>query len=506
MAKVKNPDLAKIDRLGPDIDFYYWKGIPVVRKMPKKFKPIGTEAQKATWAAMKYAHDQYQALPVFEREAYKVLTAKSQMCNRDFVTKLCLKNYPDLGEKYSSWRVSFEPQGGGITKVFVSKAFPSDDIVSCMTYNETVSLLQWLEINPNLRGKKFRRRWDLKESIEKAHRVENKEAFGIKVNLIENDTSIDYGRNSVLSGDFAFYTRYGYGLFVYNISGGVFSFVASAYPGKVLSNVAKRGDYLFVVSHQGGLYCYLFTGSSLLARGSISLSYYFNDVVVDDDYIYTAERNDGIGIYTHNGSSFSLVTRENTGGLCLSVYVVGSLVVASNVNGAVFLYRFDGTSLTLLDTIGVSINSLRMSGFENYIAVCTYDYTVEIFKIVNDKFESVTSSSVRALINNIRFSGPYIFCSNASYGPTILKLHNDTLFEVFEQNTGLYCQGIGYDDTRFLIPDLTNGAFLYEYISVPGFGYNFEAVQADGDEFLCIKSDPNDSSSFGLSGLYAIPY
>jgi len=174
LAKVKNPDLAKIDRLGPDIDFYYWKGIPVVRKMPKKFKPIGTEAQKATWAAMKYAHDEYQKLPTFEREAYKVLTAKSQMCNRDFVTKLCLKNFPEFGEKYASWRVAFNPIPGGVTDVTVRLASPALDTVALMTYNETRECLKWLEISPNLRGKKFRRRWDLKEDLSKAHKLDDK--------------------------------------------------------------------------------------------------------------------------------------------------------------------------------------------------------------------------------------------------------------------------------------------------------------------------------------------
>lgn len=474
--------------------------------MPKKFKPIGTEAQKATWAAMKYAHDEYQKLPTFEREAYKSLTAKSQMCNRDFVTKLCLKNYPDFGKKYSSWRVSFEPQGGGITKVFVSKAFPSNDIVSCMTYDERVKLLYFSEINPNLRGKKFRRRWKLVENIDRAHRVESFEAFSIEVELLSNNKTISDSRNSVFIGDYVFLARYSHGFFVYKIVGGSLSFVASVQPGPYPVNVAKRDSFLFVVSPQGGLFGYFFNGSSLNSKGSISLTVPINDLVVDGNYLYTAERNNGVAVYTHDGTSFSLVTRVNTGGYCISVYAFGSYVVVSNYLGEIKLYSFDGSSLTFLSSTTTSFDSIRMRGFEKYIAVGTVGPTVEVLKIVNNQFESVATCDVLKELNNIRFLGPYIFCSNKDYGPTILKFYKDTLFEVFVKNTGLYGRGLGVDNSRYLAATRSEGVFLYEYRSIPDFGYEFNAVQANGDEFLCIKSDPADSSSYGLSGVYAIPY
>jgi len=474
--------------------------------MPKKFKPIGTEAQKATWAAMKYAHDEYQKLPTFEREAYKVLTAKSQMCNRDFVTKLCLKNYPDLGKKYSSWRVAFEPLGAGETKVLVSKAFLADDIVSCMTYAERVKLLYFREINPNLRGKKFRRRWDLVENIEKAHRVEGFEPVGIEIEFLENNTGPIRPANSVFAGNYVFQTEYTDGFSVYEIVAGSLSFVTSADPGASLTNIAERDSFLFAVSHLGGMFGYFFDGSSLDPRGSVSLGFNFNDIVVDDDYIYTAEQVDGVAVYTHNGTSFSLVTRVNTGGNCLSVYVFGSYVVVANLNGEILLYSFNGISLTLLDTFIPAFNPIRMRGFQDYIAVSTYTPSVEVLKIVGGKLEAVTNIAVGFLINNIRFLGSFIFCSNHANPPSILKFYNDVLYPVFEGTPGVQSTGLGVDESRYLASTIYNGVFLYEYSDISGFGYDFIANQANGDEFLCIKSDPADSSSYGLSGVYAIPY
>jgi len=154
--------------------------------MPKKFKPIGTEAQKATWAAMKVAHYKYQDLPTLEREAYKTLTEKSQMCNRDFVTKLILKNYPKFGDSYPGWQLFFDLVDSNTTNIEVRQIYSSSNIASFMTYNETVSLLRWLEISPNLRGKVFRRRWDLSEKIINSHKVEYKRAlsgFGSPLNF-----------------------------------------------------------------------------------------------------------------------------------------------------------------------------------------------------------------------------------------------------------------------------------------------------------------------------------
>jgi hypothetical protein len=506
LAKVKNPDLAKIDRLGPDIDFYYWKGIPVVRKMPKKYKPIGTEAQKATWAAMKYAHDQYQELPTLEREAYKFLVRDSQMCNRDFVTKLCLKNYQEIGEKYSSWRVSFEPQGGGITKVVVFKAFSSTDIISCMTYNETRELLEWLEISPSLRGKKFRRRWDLKENIENSHNSFNKTAVGIEIELLENKTDLSQPTNSFISGDYLFMTQYTDGLSVWKIEGNQLNFITSTYPGSSLTNVIERDGFVFVVSHLGGMYGYYFDGFSLDSRGSVSLGKNFNDIVVDDDYIYTAEQNDGVAVYTHDGYSFTEVARISTGGLCLSVSVYGSYVIASNLHGELFLYSFDGSILTLLDSTSGGTDILRHRSSGEYICLATWNPSLEVYKILSDKLEKVYSTGFGYLVNNIRFFNDLVFLSCNNMGPTVFKFHSEQLFKVFEKNTGLYGRGLGVSDKYYYAATLADGVFLYEYSNPAPFFYNFLVDKANGDDYLCIKSDPEDLSSFGLSGLYEIPY
>jgi len=506
LAKVKNPDLAKIDRLGPDIDFYYWKGIPVVRKMPKKFKPIGTEAQKATWAAMKYAHDQYQALPVLEREAYKVLTTKSQMSNRDFVTKLCLKNYPDLGEKYSSWRVSFEPQGGGITKVFVSKAFPSDDIVSCMTYNETVSLLQWLEINPNLRGKKFRRRWDLKENIEDSHNSFIKSAIGGESSLLDVFTDVYQPMDVCFRNDELFVADQIEGFKAFKIVADALVLKDTYYDGGFPTFLCLVEDYILVGKYNGGLYVFSFDGSSLTLEYEHPGAPRVYRIVEKDGYIFVAQDDGGVAVYTLSGSTLVYVTGIPPYDVrTLSVEICGKYVVTAERDDSLLLYSWKNETLTLLDSFYLGAG-LGVWADDSFIAAISQGGVLHIFSPSGGKLTKITSKDFGDRIYGVKIKTPYILNVMLDGFLDMSYFNGNDLFTVFTNDLYLTGRYGDFNSGKMAISCYRGSIRLYEYELRDPFGYDFEAKQVDGDEFLCIKSDPNDSSSFGLSGLYAIPY
>jgi hypothetical protein len=506
VAKVKNPDLSKIDRLGPDIDFYYWKGIPVVRKMPKKFKPIGTEAQKQTWSAMKYAHDEYQKLPVLEREAYKFLVASSQMCNRDFVCKTILKNYPELGKKYSAWRVFFEPQGGGVTKVFVSKAFPSNDIVSCMTYDEMRKLLYFTEISPSLRGKKLLRRWDLKENIGDSHNSFSKTALGGECTLLDVYTGVDQPVDVRFRGDELFVADQKQGLKAFNIVGDNLVLADVFWDGYYPTHLGLKDSYILLGKYNGGFQSFTFDGSSLSLKYTHPGSPTVYRIVVKDDLIFTAENFNGVGVYTMSGASLIEVARLSPYSVkTSSVAWHGSYLVTTEANDSVLLYAFDGEDFELVDSYYYGVY-VSVWADDSQILVKTLNGVYDVFSVVGGKLTKLTGRDYGVNVYGLFPMFPYsaVVMDEGSF---YLSYFNGTeLLPVLSESLGLPGRLCCITDERIAVTCYKGSVRLYNYSLMSPFGYEFTANQAAGDEFLCIKSDPADSSSYGLSGVYAIPY
>jgi hypothetical protein len=506
LAKVKNPDLARIDRLGPDIDFYYWKGIPVIRKMPKKVKPIGTEAQKETWAAMKYAHEEYKKLPTLEREAYKFLTRQSQMCNRDFVTKLCLKNYQDFGEKYSSWRVSFEPQGGGVTKVLVNKAYPSNDIVSCMTYNESVDLLRWLEITPNLRGKKFRRRWDLSEKIGDSHNSFTKTAIGGECSLLDVYTSVNQPVGVKFRGNELFVADQKEGLKAFNIIADSLVFADLFFDGTSPTSLGLIRDYILLGKYNGGFQSFTFNGVSLNLEYTDPAAPTVFRIAVDDDLIYTCEAYDGVGVYSISMGVFTeearlppYIVRTSSVALC------GSYVVTTEANHSILLYTFEDGDFELVDSYYYGVYCSVWAD-DSYILVKTLNGVYDVFSVVGGKLKKLTGRDYGNQVYGLFPMSPYFAVVMDDGFFDFSFFNGNELLTAFSSPLGLPGRLCDMTSNRFAVTCYKGSIRYYSYSLQSPFGYEFLANKANGDDFLCIKSDPEDSSSFGLSGLYSIPY
>jgi hypothetical protein len=161
MAKVKDCNLALIDKLGPDVDFYYWKNILCVRMMPKKVRQPGTPDQKDTWRALRYANDEYNLLGQNERDAYKYLAAPSQMSGRDLFIKMVLQNWKEYGPNYNHSRIRFLDHSPDYYRIGFFKNTGCSVTVCGMTSEQVPRVCQWREIGVTLRGKRMLRRWNL---------------------------------------------------------------------------------------------------------------------------------------------------------------------------------------------------------------------------------------------------------------------------------------------------------------------------------------------------------
>lgn len=78
---------AIIDGFKGKIDFYYYKGIPVFRKWPKKPDQPRTPNVQAQWPAFTVASKSWNLLPPEVQDAYRRMSAGSFMSGRDIFTK-----------------------------------------------------------------------------------------------------------------------------------------------------------------------------------------------------------------------------------------------------------------------------------------------------------------------------------------------------------------------------------------------------------------------------------
>lgn len=168
MAKVQGCDLSKIGKYGDTLDFYFWNGILCARMYPKKAKQPGTDAQKKTWEALKFANKRYKVITKTEREAWKFLASPSQMTGKDFFLKTILEEYQERGENYCHIWIEKGTSYSDTITLTLNKTKNAPVLFSGMTPRGKENLLSWEEITPTLRGKKFLRRWELRDKTERA--------------------------------------------------------------------------------------------------------------------------------------------------------------------------------------------------------------------------------------------------------------------------------------------------------------------------------------------------
>ena len=172
MAKVEGCNLALIDRLGPELDFYYWKGILCCRMMPRKVKQPGTPEQRKTWECLQYANDEYNSLGQQARDCFIRLAAPSQMTGRDLFIKSILNYCSELGFHHARIGIGFLPNPWGTVQLRLVKQPNCKVRLMGMNQGNLWLALYWKEITPTLRGKKMLRRWELIEQPQYASRVE----------------------------------------------------------------------------------------------------------------------------------------------------------------------------------------------------------------------------------------------------------------------------------------------------------------------------------------------
>lgn len=175
--------MAKIGKLGPNVDFYYWKGCPVVRMMPKKVRQPGTPTQQRTWTAMSDANFAWNGLDEEAHNAWRRLSRQSHMSARDLCLKVALTcNYANKNSFNPYWlewdNIGDEECGAWLwvlendynsSGVFTRTCFLNEE--------ERKNLFIWQAINPSLRGKKIRRRWKLINRANTCHRTYRRNVY-----------------------------------------------------------------------------------------------------------------------------------------------------------------------------------------------------------------------------------------------------------------------------------------------------------------------------------------
>ena len=164
MAKLEKPDPMLIGKLGKDLDFYYYLGIPCVRIMPQRMRQPGTPAQVETWNAFRQSLSGYADLEQEDRQAFKRLAAGSHMSGRDFYQKWIMEGWKKRGDNFAYSRANFQVFPNGVNIIFY-KLVDASMILYFMTEKERERYIFWEEGSPCIRGRKWRRRWYLHEEL-----------------------------------------------------------------------------------------------------------------------------------------------------------------------------------------------------------------------------------------------------------------------------------------------------------------------------------------------------
>ena len=99
MAKVKNLSVLCRELKKVGLDYYHWKGIPVVRKMPRKVRQPGTPAQRKTWRYFSLAKEQIHVCPDLIKDAYVRLTRNMDMTWHDALAMVSLQEMNRTGKE-----------------------------------------------------------------------------------------------------------------------------------------------------------------------------------------------------------------------------------------------------------------------------------------------------------------------------------------------------------------------------------------------------------------------
>jgi len=88
MAKLEVlPSQAIIDGFKGKLDFYLWRGIPCVRKWPRKAVVSGIPEVEEHWAAFAYAASLWSSLSPEVQEAYNTMALTGGLSGRDLMTR-----------------------------------------------------------------------------------------------------------------------------------------------------------------------------------------------------------------------------------------------------------------------------------------------------------------------------------------------------------------------------------------------------------------------------------
>jgi len=89
---LKMPSQAIIDGLKGTLDFYYWMGIPCVRRWPRSPGHARAPAVEAQWAAWSYASKTWNLLPPLVQDAYRIMAKGTNLTGRDVYQKSYITN------------------------------------------------------------------------------------------------------------------------------------------------------------------------------------------------------------------------------------------------------------------------------------------------------------------------------------------------------------------------------------------------------------------------------
>ncbi|MBA7518813.1 hypothetical protein ES705_10894 [subsurface metagenome] len=73
-----------IDGFRGNLDFYYWKGLPICRSWPQKPKVLRIPSVRAGWPSLTAASREWKFLSPRVQASYNELTPDSGLSGRDF--------------------------------------------------------------------------------------------------------------------------------------------------------------------------------------------------------------------------------------------------------------------------------------------------------------------------------------------------------------------------------------------------------------------------------------
>ena len=201
------------------------------------------------------------------------------------------------------------------------------------------------------------------------------------------------------------------------------------------SEIEYRSGYVYAACEGDGLRVYKVVGNQLVLKDNTS--YRCLGVAVNNNYVYASSNpEDTLYVYSFDGSSLTLLDSIGITGPQYGLTCDGDNNVYVPDTGNIEAYSFDGTTLTLEDSVGTGTTYSRITRVGKYI--CVADIGVADHKIYAYSFdgssltEEATYTYASATIRNLSSDGDFLFVADEWEGGSVLSF-NGTDFDVLHE-------------------------------------------------------------------------